>query len=368
MKLETLYKLSTKGATQVLDMTINGAVYTRIWGQVGGKMQYKATTAIGKNIGRANETSPEAQAILEAEAVWTKKQKDNYSTSLSAPVTKLLPMKVNNYHDHTKKIVFPCMVSPKLNGVNCEYRIEGNTLKLYSRGGEEYPIPDHQKLDAIAILAALGTDSINGEMYVHGHHLQDIMAATKKHNDLTPELIFYMFDVPNIPGDFATRCGYAYNIIQGSGVNPQYIQTIRVDFAHSYEEIASDHAKVTALGYEGLIVRNTKGLYKYNTRSLDVFKYKTTMDAEFEITAVTADKNGHPVMTFKSAGGEFKAKPKGTSQERISMLNDSHLLIGKFATVEYEMLSKGAEGLPGKPLKPVMITLRECDHQGNPKV
>jgi hypothetical protein len=205
-------------------------------------------------------------------------------------------------------------------------------------------------------------------MYIHREHLQDIMSATKKQNDLTELLKFYIFDFPNVPGDYYTRCGYAYNLITNSKVEALSMPLVRVDTASSHEELDALHASVTANGYEGLIIRNHTGLYKYNTRSLDVFKYKTTMDEEFKIIAVTPDKNGHPVMTFESAGGEFKAKPKGTAEERVAMLAISKELIGKFATVEYEMLSKGCEGLPGKPLKPVMLTLRECDPQGNPTV
>ena len=73
-------------------------------------------------------------------------------------------------------------------------------------------------------------------------------------------------------------------------------------------------------------------------------------------------------LTFESAGGVFKAKPKGTSEEREAILKSSDDYIGKFATVEYEMLSKGSGDIPGIPQKPVMLGLRECDSSGNPKV
>ena len=152
MKLERLYKTAKTGATQIIDMEIIGDTYTRTWGQLDGKMQEKATIAKGKNIGKANESSPEAQAILEAEAVWTKKQKANYSTSPEAPVSVLLPMKVNEYKKHMKKVIFPCFTSTKLNGVNAEYRMVDGELKLLSRGGEEYPIPPHQRDSAVNLL------------------------------------------------------------------------------------------------------------------------------------------------------------------------------------------------------------------------
>lgn len=364
MTLQRLYKTAKSGATQIIDMEINGAVYTRHWGQLDGKMQSKATTATAKNVGRVNETTPEEQAIIEAKAVWTKKQKANYSTDASAPVTIKLPMKVNEYQKHKKKVIFPCMTSVKLNGVNAEYRLVDGELQLLSRGGEQYPIPPHQREEALTLLKHLNTTAINGEMYIHGEFLQDIQSATKKHNELTPQLKFWVFDFPELEGDYSTRCSYAYSKVAGPEINVPNFPFVNVGMADSYESIDAQHSAAVNANYEGLIIRNTAGMYEYNTRSLDVFKYKTVQDAEFKIIAVTADKNNHPVMTFESPGGEFKAKPKGTSAEREAMLVASNDFIGKFATVEYEMLSKGTNGLPGKPLKPVMVGLRKVDEKG----
>ena len=180
MKLERLYKTAKSGATQVFDIKVEGNAYLVEWGQLDGKMQTKVTACTGKNKGKANETSDEGQAIIEAKAVWAKKQKANYSTSIEAPVTVKLPMKVNVYQKHMKKMVFPVYTSVKLNGVNGEYRMVDGELKLFSRGGEEYQIPAHQKEQVLVLMGHLGTTSLNGEMYHHGSFLQEIMAATKK--------------------------------------------------------------------------------------------------------------------------------------------------------------------------------------------
>ena len=375
MKLQTLYKLAKTGKTQVFNIETVNDTYTVTWGQVNGKQQSKTTTCTGKNIGKANETTPSQQADIEATAIWVKKQKANYSTEESAPVSTKLPMKVNKYKDHLKKIKGTVFTSPKLNGVNAEYRLIPGTdgkvdeLKLFSRGGEEYPIPPHQEVQVTMLLQALGTNSINGEMYCHGMFLQDIMAATKKHNEDTPRLKFHVFDFPEVKGTYQERCTAMYALKEAyTAFDTSNLPFVPVWTASSPEEIDDQYEQVMAAGYEGLMVRNPSGLYEYNTRSLDVFKYKEAQDAEFKIIAVTADKNGHPVMTFESTGGEFKAKPKGTSEEREAMLKASASYIGKFATVEYEMLSKGSDGLPGKPQKPVMIGLRDCTPSGVPKV
>lgn len=360
-QLERLYKTSAKGATQVIDMMIEGDTYTRTWGQLDGKMQSKATTAVGKNIGKSNETTAEEQAVLEAEAVWVKKQKTGYSTSAEAPTTVLLPMKVNDYHKHKKKVTFPCFTSPKLNGVNAEYRLVDGELVLLSRGGEEYAIPEHQRVPVLTLMEHLTVDSLNGEMYKHGEHLQDIMAATKKHNELTPSLSFHVFEFPTVTGTYESKCHELYAARQTYVEHDvSSIPFVPVWVANSHEELDDQHAQCVFAGYEGLIIRNPKAEYKYNTRSLDVFKYKEALEDEFEVSGYNLDKNGHAVfmcLTPQDAG--FKVKLKGTNEERLAMAAEADSYIGKYLNVEYETLSKD-----GIPLKPVGQYFRKVDENG----
>ena len=363
MKFETLYKTAKTGATQVFNIEAIGDSYTVTWGQVNGKQQSKTTTCTPKNVGKANETTAAEQAVLEATAVWTKKQKANYSTDEEAPVVQKLPMKVNDYHKHSSKVVFPCYTSVKLNGVNVEYRLVEGELKLLSRGGEEYPVPVHQREEAIALLKHLDGMPINGEMYCHGEHLQDIMAATKKHNELTPRLAFHIFDFPEAEGTYEQRCQTLYPKVAELGLLS--IATINVGVAYDHEDIAEQHDQLKDAGYEGLIVRNRTAEYKYNTRSYDVLKYKTAEDAEFEVKSFDIDKNGHAVfhcyINNIHVGDKctFKVKLKGTNEERLAMAAEAGNYIGQWLKVEYETLSKD-----GVPLKPVGIMFRKVDANG----
>jgi hypothetical protein len=102
--------------------------------------------------------------------------------------------------------------------------------------------------------------------------------------------------------------------------------------------------------------------YKYNQRSLDVFKYKKAQDAEFKIVGHNVDKNSHPVFVcITKEGREFKVKPKGTSDERAQMLRDIEEYLGQWLKVEFETYSKD-----GIPLKPVGLGLRACNEKGEP--
>lgn len=375
MTLPTLYKQAKTGKTQVFNISTEEDTITVTWGQLGGKQQSKQTVCSPKNVGRSNETTGAQQAELEAKAIWVKKQKANYSESIEAPVTTNLPMKLSNYHDHKSKVRFPCYTSVKLNGVNVEYRLVEGELKLLSRGGEEYPIPDHQREEAIALIRHLDGHSINGEMYCHGEHLQDIMAATKKHNELTPRLVFHIFDFPTVDEEYGKKCERLYPKV--AELELKTIATINVGIGIDHEDLTEQHDELVEAGYEGLVIRNATSKYVYNTRSLDMFKYKVSKDGEFKVVSYKLDKNGHAVFeclcdthiqipTKENAQNgistmhpRFSVKLKGTNEERLAMAAEADSYIGQYLKVEFETLSKD-----GVPLKPVGVMFRRVDDNG----
>ena len=72
--LEKLYKVDSQGRLREWTMHIDGASFYAVKGLVDGKKtQDKATTTIAKNVGRSNETTPEGQAELQAQAKFQKK-------------------------------------------------------------------------------------------------------------------------------------------------------------------------------------------------------------------------------------------------------------------------------------------------------
>ena len=361
MKLETLYKLSTKGATQIIDMEIIGDTYTRTWGQLDGKMQTKSTTAKPKNVGRSNETTAEDQAILEAEAVWTKKQKTNYSTSQSAPVTVNLPMKVKVLQDQIKNISYPCISTPKLNGVNGTYRLVDDVLSLTSRGGEPLaPIP-HLEFEVRIAMEQLGSNELNGELYIHGEFLQDITSAVKKPKELSKRLEFHIFDIADSDAVYDKRRDLMIDV-ELATEDFEFVTFLTGTECEDMNDIEIHYNQCVAANLEGTVVKNLDGLYKHNTRSTNQFKYKKAQDAEFKTSAYSFDKNGHVVFLCyvdSTCTTTFKVKPKGTNEERLAMAADADNYIGKWLKVEYEMLSKD-----GIPQKPVGIMFRKVDENG----
>ena len=212
--MTTLYKTTKTNAIQQWSIEVSGDTFICTYGQLGGKLQSQSTTCTPCNVGRSNETTPEQQAQLEADALITKKIKSGYSYDKSAPITVALPMKVKAYQDQLSNVKFPCYDCLKLNGVNGLYKLENGFLNLYSRGGTLYPeIPSHRE-EIISILTILDTDELNGELYVHGKHLQDITSLVKKSQPGSELLEFHVFDAPNIKGNFKERYNKLSQVIE----------------------------------------------------------------------------------------------------------------------------------------------------------
>ena len=128
--MTVLYKPTKTGATQQWQIEVQGDSFICTYGQLGGAMQKQTTKCSGKNLGKSNETTPEQQAILEAEALVTKKLKSGYSYEISDTPSVSLPMKVKSYQDQLHNVKFPCISTEKLNGVNAMFKRTSDSLTI----------------------------------------------------------------------------------------------------------------------------------------------------------------------------------------------------------------------------------------------
>lgn len=357
--MTTLYKTNKNGSIQQWSIEVSGPTFTCIYGQVGGKLQSQQTICRSVNIGKSNETTPEQQAQLESAALIAKKIKSGYSYDKSAPVTVQLPMKVKAYQDQLHNVKFPCFSACKLDGVNAIYRRVNNQLTIYSRGGEVYPAIPHLEPLVHKAMDLFQSNELNGELYIHGEHLQDIQSAVKKPKELSIKLSFCVFDIADSTDNFYERASQMSKLSNFRISSHPAVWAVANYMCDSHEDIEAHYNIAIEEGYEGTVIKNYNGLYKHNVRSSDQFKYKKAQSAEFLIVSYELDKNGLPVFILESAGGEFKAKPIGTKEYWSQQIPVTY--IGQYATVEYETFSKS-----GIPLKPIFISTRKLDASGNP--
>ena len=362
----TLYKIASKGAIQQWFVEVTDNTVTINFGQVDGKMQKKSTVCTPKNVGKTNETTGHEQALREASSKYERQLKKGYVTDTSGKSDIKLPMKVKSYFsgDNKYKILFPAYVSKKLNGVNGEIRLLGDDLVLQlSRGGLAIPLPRKEAIEELKqVMKLLNVTSLNYEIYCHGEYLQDIngaVKAPKNHAELHSKLEYHIFDLPSLEG---VKWEDRYKKLLEIPKNLTYVKAVDVLKVNNHDDVIAFQDKAVAAGYEGSIVRNSKGLYEYNKRTEDVQKVKYVLSDEFKISGFTIDKNQHPVFVCDVDGKSFSVKIKGTDEYRKSVVAEVNDWIDKWLTIEYETLSKD-----GIPLKPVGISLRQGveDPEGN---
>ena len=389
MKLPTLYTYDSKGKARMWEVETDGDTITVTHGLVDGKKQSKTTKAKPKNVGRANATTAEEQAQLEAKAKWLKQiEREDYAEDIEASGKQLRPMLAHDFHKVPHRVRWDNVCSqPKLDGLRLTagYRWVDRDcqFEMMTRKGEVHNV-DHL-IDSAADLHLKANwyfqqmgygenrcQAVDGEVYLHGLTLQDISSRAKRYQEgLTEELEYHVFDLfaPGIP--FEVR----YDVLC-KAFGDMFLSTtqgdlvlVPVDHISNQEDLVEVHARYVKAGYEGAILRHRDGQYKIG-RSADLFKYKDWKDEECLILEVWEDQNGNamfrcrrkPTLEF-GANVELDVTPKRTHDERKQMLQEPEKWVGKWITVRYQEVTPY-----GSLLYPRGMALRECDDLGEPIV
>lgn len=372
MKFPILYGKSTTGKikswkVEVIKASEEESIIRIEHGYSDGKKQEDVRSVTsGKNIGKANETTPYQQAISEAKSDFNKKRDEGYAESVDNIKEEsygfFLPMLAHKWDDHASKIKFPAVLEPKYDGFRCLAKKEDGIIYLWSRKGKALDIPTEIKEELSKILAE--GESADGELYRHGWGFQRIASAIKKRNADTPGLHYYIYDAPVLGKSFQERF-----LNRWSGVptelssDPKFVDgTSRIvlcpnKVVNSAEEVMEGQAQAIEAGYEGAMVRNLASEYMFKNRSSSLLKVKSFEDAEFEIIGGKEGQGREAGMVvFKcktSDGTEFDVRPRGTQEERSLMWQNLNSYIGKPLTVKYQGLTDD-----GRPRFPVGLHIR----------
>lgn len=312
-------------------------------GQEGGKLQLKEEKVKGKNIGRSNETSDSEQAEFEANSRINKQTDKGYRADKSElEELPLLPMLANDYLKQGHRIKYPCYASAKLDGVRCLAICTEEGVILKSRGGKLYDVKHiTSELQTIMQIGQVW----DGELYIHGKYLEEIVSAVKKPNENTKDIHFIIFDFVT-DDTFVNRMKEAQKFKLGTNSS---IEILGYQTLFCEEDMKSLHKQYVALGYEGIMLRNYSGLYESGKRSADLQKYKEFMDEEFEIIAVLEDKNHNAVFeVYDSTAKDHFTVTYGDFEQRKHQLMFPNQYIGKKLTVKYQTRYKDSK-LPQFP-------------------
>jgi len=333
-----LYKLSKNGKkVQYWEIQLEGYRYRTVEGYVGGAMTESAWTyAEGKNIGKANETTRDAQAVLEVQSKITNKRDKGYGDNAeeaSRPFGVTLAKKWEDYKDD---VVYPVMVSAKYDGIRT-YIKDG---KLFYRSNKPVLSCQHLEINHEYVL--------DGELY--NHELKDdfnkIVSLIRRDEatEETKELVkFYIFDVI-CDKPYAERLEIIQEIV---AKNPNFV-AVESKIAENEEQVDSFFDEYQAAGYEGAMIRwGNEGYIQERTNKL--LKFKKFKEEEYEIVDLLSGKgkrmNTLAKWLLKTESGDlFEVGTTGTDAENLDFFLNKEKYIGKMATIKFQELTPA--GIP----------------------
>lgn len=344
MELPKLYGLDSKGEIKEWSVEVVGAEMIVRHGKLGGKIQEKRTTAKAKNVGRANETTPEEQAQKEAKAKWTKQKDKSYCEDKDQIEPLKNPMLAHDFHKQGHRIKFPCDGQPKLDGVRCLASMKDGKVVFKSRGGKEYQVPPHLQEELQEVFMLVPDMILDGEIYKHGLPLNEISSAIKKPNDNTSQLEFWIFDLADESLGWPER----YDLLTEMYLfEMDYVHLVDTVIVHKPEDAHEYHDVFVEDGYEGIMLRNLCGAYRFDHRSADLQKLKIFKDAEYEIVEIYESTDGLGMFRCLAPDSDdpddktFGVTPAWSHARRKAMLDEPQdFYVGKMLTVKYQQMTK----------------------------
>jgi DNA ligase-1 len=392
-------KIYLKGKSKSAQAQTEAPAFATIeHGQLDGKLQLTIREYTeGKNIGKKNETTPLQQCIAETKRKWTDKhEKESYqetiqdeaSTAASAPdqpAKKYFPMLAHTFEPATttakkNNIVFPCFVQPKLDGLRCiMYRdpITGD-LHCQSRTGAYFDTMDHIKTSLAPVFAKHPQLILDGELYTTEIPFEELAGLIKKKKltlndkDRLRAIEYHIYDIVDETKPFEDRHAMIRKIFAQNAASrmasphatstsdhlPQFIRLVPTTEAKTPADFKALFSEFIETGYEGIMLRNKKGMYRCNYRSHDLQKYKEFLEDEFPIVGFTQgdgrDKGTIIWICVTKEGKEFSVRPRGTMEHRRKLFQTGEKYVGKKLTIIYQELTE-----EGKPRFPVGKDVRD---------
>lgn len=355
-----IYKKTSKGAIQQWSQEIEGSKYRTVSGQVTGKLVISVwKQCIGTNIGRANERTPDQQALFEVAANYKKKLDRDYHESIDDIE--------NGSH------IFECMLAwgyedallrknppdhstiyaqPKLNGFRCIINKDG----MWTRKGKKIVSAPHIFNSLKSYFEKNPSKVFDGELYNHEffddfNELSSIFKTLKPtEEDLIKSEKYAQYHVYDFPvcGDhvkFEFRLVHLEMAVKEA--NSPYLHFVRTDKVISKEHLDKLYIQYLEQGYEGQIVRENSW-YK-NKRTWALLKRKQFLDAEFECVDIIEgignwSKKAKRAILKLPDGRIFGAGITGTMEYCANLLVNKDKYIGKPTTVNF--FSYTPDGIP----------------------
>jgi DNA ligase 1 len=405
MKLETLYKRTKTGEIQFWQVSLqtgdpdqDGSEHPQIVKCAGRLGTDKPTCHCevirkGKNIGKANETTPMDQAKSQMRSDWARKRDEGYKSledlgiktflgedtvaDIHAAVEAKLPRFNTDASGNVKpmlatdwkkvkNISYPVLIQPKLDGLRClmvfnEHLSDGGFgITFLSRSGKEYHTLKHIS-DSVASWYAKEMGNLiqsgnkvkpghfsfilDGEIYSDELTFQEITQAAKKQYPNSLKLHFRAYDIVT-DEDQKKRLDRVAEIVKT--INSPHISLVETLIAGDEAHVKREHDRYVQEGSEGAMIRFVHGMYAQGQRSRELLKVKEFDEGEFRFLNWDTGQREEDLLAvcFTDSGAKFTAKMMGSREYkahlRKSMSGDAKMTIKHFGWT--------SDGLPRFPI------------------
>ena len=348
-KYPVLFKRNTNGSINQWQVVVDGDCFYTIEGIKDGNLTTsKPTMCVGKNVGRANQTTDNQQAISEAESKIQKKLDRGYTENIKkidTCKTTFTPQLAHKYNDYKDKVAFPVLASVKIDGLRMIAREDG----LWTRNGKKYVSVPHIDVLLKPLFDKHPDWIVDGEIYSEDVPFEEIVSLVKRSKPEAQDLIeseqkcnFYIFDgvVDDVNAGFETRFALIRaEIAKLVGID-SHIKFVENQLVNSHDELMKLHDQFVQQGWEGIMIRKVGSPYE-NKRSKNLLKYKSFDDSEFVIVDILEGKGSRAGMAGKlvvdiGKGVLCESGIKGGEVFYKQLWKNKAKIIGKKATIRYQ--------------------------------
>lgn len=278
------------------------------------------------------------------------------------------PMKATPFEEE-KLSAFstPYIIQPKFDGIRCRaipiaggkyllisannnifYHLQHINENLEGLISKKYPSPSPNSISP--------PPTFDGELYNHDLKFEEISSITstkKQKHPRSEEIQFHIFDLVS-PFPQLTRLMHLRELEQTNYFNPLALKTAIFYYSENFSETIAIYNKIIALKYEGIIIRDLKGLYEHK-RSKNLLKFKPKKTDTYkvlflneEISSSGASKNSlgsftclcdESQTTFKVGSGFTKSERKFFWQNKSELEAKISSPTGLYCTIHYQNIT-----------------------------
>lgn len=361
-KFPKLYLETSDGKIRIWEIWVEGKkdnsqaeIYTR-FGFIDGKILVSSPDIIRPT---QQEKSPYSRALKLATTRWKNRVRKGYHpekpkqirratgiTKIVKTPVKILPMRPYNLREDY--VIYPAYVQPKIDGYRVLIHKEDDHYSILSSTGREY---EHLRildkdLDKIREIEDENF-YLDGEVVIENQPINIVRSVlstielNQKQYQLLKQTkcyIFDCFDLNRMELDYEKRFAILKKIFKHKFT---HLKLIPCSVVHNKDEMDKLFEYYVEEGYEGIIIRNKRGIYKLRGRSIDILKSKSIKKDKFTIIGYKEGQKGNAgtviwkIQCKNNKNAYFWAKPMGTREYRKSLFKSGDKYIGRQVNVKF---------------------------------